>query len=495
MIPALFQPLLSTHPDTLEPGAGLATHYEIGTSATEIVFFLRGHPSPRGIRLPGAPEKTGAALWSDGQPVTADDFVFAWRRLVDPATAGNSNYLYPIVNGKQISEGKSAPETLAVCADGQFALHVTLRTSVAYFLKLAATNPTAPVPSHAVQRHASSGLDGMPSCGPWLLDEWRPYDRIVLRKNPRYYDAHRVHLDHIVFLPITNGSTGLNLYKAGTISAMHGRAIPPLWIPALRGREDFHSTLAYRSLFYSFNATRPPFNNVLLRYAFNMATDRKAIAHFLGGGQMPACTVVPPLPGYETITTLPVEVGGRVFDVLAYDPEAARELLSIAGSKHPVVDLTFPDRMRSQEMAQILQRQWRGNLGARVNLLMLETNVWIQNSLSVTYHGIIESGAGLDYADPNSMFDFFTSHADGSGWINHEFDELVDAANAEHEPAIRMRKLATCEQLLLRAMPALPVFFDVYSYLRKPYIRGFTLNRFGQPHFRTAWIDTDWRPS
>ena len=92
----------------------------------------------------------------------------------------------------------------------------------------------------------------MPSCGPFLLHQWKPYDRIVLRKNTRYYDAGRVLLDEIVFLPVTDGATSVNLYKTGNADAMYGRAVPPLWIPALRVRKDFHSITAYRSLFYAF---------------------------------------------------------------------------------------------------------------------------------------------------------------------------------------------------------------------------------------------------
>ena len=226
-------------------------------------------------------------------------------------------------------------------------------------------NVTGAVPRHAIQRHGSSWTKAgsMPSSGPFRLHEWRPYDRIVLRKNARYYKAGRVRLDEIVFLPITDGATGVNLYKTGGASAMHGRAIPPLWIPALRGRKDFSSTVAFRNLFYAFNTTRPPFDNALVRYAFHMATNKHQITQFLAGGQTPACTVIPPFGGYESIATLPVEAGGRIWDVLSHDPESARALMKIAGAGRLVFDLTFPNRPRSKEMAQILQNQWRRQSG------------------------------------------------------------------------------------------------------------------------------------
>jgi len=209
---------------------------------------------------------------------------------------------------------------------------------------------------------------------------------------------------------------------------MHGRAVPPLWIPALRGRKDFHTIPAYRNLFYAFNTTKPPFDNVLVRYAFQMATDTQAVARFLQGGQTPARTLIPMFGGYPGIQSLPVEAGGRVWDLLSHDPAAARELLKMAKAVGVLVDLTFPNRTRSREIAEILQTQWRANLGVRVNLMMVERNVWDQMLASVSYRGIAESGSGPDYTDPNGFFDDFSGRIDGSGWVDAGFDQLLQAA-------------------------------------------------------------------
>ena len=495
VFPALFEPLLSHHSESMEPAAGLATHYEMDAGGTEITFFLRGHRSPAGSKLFGAPAKSEAPLWSDGRPVTADDVVWNWRRTLDPVNGGSAA-LYPLANAREISEGKAKPETLGAVADGPYTLRVTLKAPAAHFFKLATSVLLAPVPRHAVEKHGNSwtrpGL--MPSCGPFLLHEWKPYERIVLRKNPRYHAASRVHLDEIRFLPIVDGATGMNLYKAGDVYTMHGRAVPPLWIPALRGRKDFYTIPAYRSLYYVFNTTKPPFDNVLVRYAFQMATDTQAVARFLEGGQTPARTVVPLFGGYPGIRSLLVEAGGRVWDVLSHDPPAARELLRMAKAEGLSVDLTFPGRTRSKEIAEILQAQWRANLGVRVHLTMVERNVWDQMAASVSYRGIIESGGGAVYADPNGIFDLFTNRNDGSGWVDAGFDQLLEAANSEPDTTVRMRKLAACEERLLRAMPVLPLFFDSYCYLEKPFVGGMTRNVHGVPEFKTAWIDTNWRP-
>ena len=495
VLPALFDGLVSTDPESLEPRAALATHYEVNASLTEFTFYLRGHANPRGTRLPRPGSTAEPASWSDGHPVLAQDFVFAWRRMVDPSAANAyASSFYPVANAYEISQGKSRPESLGVQADGDFLLRVSLRRPAAHFLKLIGMPQFAPVPRHVVQGTGPSWAQPgrMVSSGPFLLHEWKPYERIVLRRNPWYFDASRVRLEEIRFLPVSDGATSVNLYKTGDAHAMHGRAVPPLWIPALRGRKDFQTTAALRSLFHAFNTTRPPFDNRLLRYACHMATNKREIVRWLDGGQTTASGVIPSFRGYQGIQSLPVVVGDGDYDVLSYNPAAARQLLVLAGVSKLAFDLTFPNRPKSKEIAQILQQQWRNNLGAEVRLVMLEWNAWNQTALSFDYSGVIESGIGAEYADPNTFFELFTGGYDGSGWSDSEFKRMVDAANATGDPAGRMARLANCEERLLREMPVLPLLFDSHSYLQKPYVHGMTPNALDIPQFRTAWIDTNW---
>ena len=228
---ALFETLVSTDLKTLEPQRALATHYEVDPSLTEFIFYLRGHTHPKGARLPATGRAQMAALWSDGRPVTSHDLVCAWRRMVDPKAAslfGGSFYL--LINAQEISEGRARPENLGIRADGDFALRIGLKQPNAYFLKLIGMPQFAPVPHHVVEGTDPSWArpGRMGSSGPSLLHEWRPDDRIVLRRNPWYYNAGCVQLEEILFLPITDGVTSANLYKTGEARAMHGRAVPPL---------------------------------------------------------------------------------------------------------------------------------------------------------------------------------------------------------------------------------------------------------------------------
>lgn len=167
IMPALLEGLLSEDPWTRELTAGLATHYEVDAALTEFTFFLRGHPSRRGTQLPGAATPCDPALWSDGRRVTVDDFVYGWRRLVDPANGGNG-FLYPLANAKEIIEAKSRPETLGVHADDDFTFPVRLRAPTAHFLRVAGMYFNCAVPRHAIEQYGSAWVEAarMPSCGP-----------------------------------------------------------------------------------------------------------------------------------------------------------------------------------------------------------------------------------------------------------------------------------------------------------------------------------------
>jgi oligopeptide transport system substrate-binding protein len=510
---ALFEGLTSDHPKTGGPMAALATHYETSADQTQFVFYLRGHPNPRGTRLPDrevldsdysrnhpAPPDRIPARWSDGTNITAHDFVRSWRRVIDPRTASPNAYsLYYVKNGEEINEGKRKPEDLGVQALDEYALRVELRAPAAFFLKLTSDSTLVVLPPHLDWTACASIV----ASGPFRLKEWRPNDRIVLARNPYYYDAALVSTDEVVLLPIAVGATGVNLYKCGEADAMNGRIVPPMLLPALREKRDFHIAPSTYLFLYVINTRRPPFNNVLLRYALNMATDKKAIAEFVGAGVRPASGAVPYMAVYQSPKTLPVVIEGKSYDVLAYDPKAARELMAKAGfgrgvgsdGRRPSLELLYPGRPRTEKIAQILQQQWRANLGITVELAIQEEQVWNRSVVAVDYKAVAEGGWSL-YVDPSPFLETFLTGSPNNptGWSDPKFDTLLAEANSTSCAPERMRKLADCERYLLRWMPIIPIYSDVWYYLEKPYVRGLGVNSIGASPFKYAWIDTNWRP-
>ncbi len=502
--PALFEGLTGLHPVTSEPIAALATHYEMKQSGAQFSFYLRGHSAPRGLRLPdtselpeqycrgraAAPDRI-AALWSDGTKITAEDFVYSWRRIQDPATAA---YLAPMYFAG----------IRGVLALDEFTFQVDLSEPNPIFHKFLWLPAFAALPRHSVEAARIAGQEAswteprrMVSSGPFILDEWAPMNKIVLRRNPRYYEASLVSLDELVFLPTTNGATLVNLYKSGESHVTDVRIIPPIYATAIMGARDGLRSDACHSVWLSVNTMQPPLDNVLVRYALNMAINRAAIARTLGAGRVPARGVVPPLPGYDSPATVPFSLDGQSCDVLSFNPEAARALLSKTGhSGRMRISFSFPQDSATQEMSEIVAQQWHSILNIDCPLNLQEASVyWSQTCLMRGYQGVVKDGWTPVVADP---YDFLTQFGPAqyscAAWVDKKYDGMLAGANSTLDPAERMRELAKVETYLLRQMPLLPVYYDSWLRLQKPYVRGFPLNRLGWPIFKYAWIDTNWRP-
>jgi oligopeptide transport system substrate-binding protein len=516
IISALFEPLLQPHPITMAPMAGLATHYNIERDGTRYTFYLRGHPAPKGIRLAGPDSLpaefsrgcTAASLdfparWSDGTPITAHDIVYSWRRYIAPETAnGNAYFLYCVAGAEAAVAGKIPPEEMGVRALDAFAFQVDLRAPAPDFLMVCYTSMTLPMPRHAIEAARQGGNEAswtepgrMVTSGPFLLKESRPRERTVLAKNPNYFDAALVGVEEIQF-SAADGVTVVNLFQVGLADSMDGRVLPLQFAPRMRDRAEFHVRPACACHHWRISTKRAPLDNLLRRYALNMATDRDATARFLGAGQTPAKWRVPPLDGYRSPQTLPVEINGHSFDILAYDPRAARELWAstVTPEARGPVSIHYPARVDSRLIAEILRDQWRENLGLATRLMPQEPAAYVQTVLNDgDFTGVAEDSWFGNYPDPYDALSIYT--ATHPNWSDPEFDRRLGAASSTADPALRMEKLAACEAMLLRAMPFVPLYFDTWAYLERPEIRGLGLSPLGMPAFKYVWIDTNGRPS
>jgi ABC-type oligopeptide transport system substrate-binding subunit len=500
----MFDGLTSFHPLTGEPVAALASHYEVSADKLRYTFWLLGHPAPGGTSFSAqAGRRIRAARWSDGTPITAHDFVYSWRRAVDPATAAFYAYQFHyIANGAAISKGNAAPETLSVRALDDFSLEVQLEHPTPFFLRLTADRRFFATPRQVIEgarrRSAEDSwthAENIVTSGAFTLREWRPHERIVLVKSNRYYDSHAVSLDEILFVPVTEGSTSANLYRSGE-AAFTMPMIPDLVVGRDR-KKDVRTYADFGAHLPAMNTTKPPFDDVRVRYAFNMAVDKDAIASFYGDGRAPLKGIVPPLKGYAPPTTLPLVIDGTSFDVLSYNPEAARALL--ANSRYArglSTEYLFPTMSEFRNAAEVLQQQWLQNLGVEVRLVCQEVQTWIQRVSNIAYSGIAAWGDTDVLEDPTSFLDMFTSmtKASGSGWSDSEYDALLAGSKATADPKARMRKLAECERFILRAMPCMPLYSDVHVYLCKPYVKGLVGDPFHGRMFNDIRIDTNWRP-
>jgi oligopeptide transport system substrate-binding protein len=434
----------------------------VSTDARRYMFYLRGHSAPRGIMLAGAGSQR-PAYWSDGTPITAHDFVYSWRRAADPATAGSYAYQFNYIrNGEEVTKGNAPPEALSVRALDDLSLEVQLEFPIPFFLRLTGERRYFATPRQAIEGARRRGAENswiepenIITSGAFTLRERRSHENIVLVKSKSYYDANAVLLEEILFVPVTDGSTSANLYRTG--EAAFSMPMIPQLLTGPRRKNDVRTYPNFGGHFPAFNTRKPPFNDVRVRYAFNMAIDKDAIASFFADGRTPLTGVVPPLQGYERPTTLPIAIDGTLFDIVSYNPEAARALLATAGYARGLsIEYLFPAMPEFRHVAEILQHQWRKNLGIEVRLVCQEVQTWIQTVYGVAFNGIAAWAEVYALEDPTSFLDMFTSFtpASGTGWSDTKFDALLAAAKSMADPAARMRKLAECERLLLGRCPA-----------------------------------------
>ena len=518
---AMFEGLVQNDPLTTRPMAALATHYEMSPNGTQFFFYLRGHPHPGGIRLPNsdslpfeysngvrAPPDSVPARWSDGTTITAHDFVYAWQRAADPRTAAPAaGYLSVLRNAPDILKGKREPKDLGAAALDDFTVRIDLGEPVPYLLTLLVTPVFKAVPRHVIDKARREGREAnwtqparIVTSGPFVLTEWRPYDYVSVRRSPTYYQADLVRLDGISFLPISADAAVVNLYRTGATQAMDTATLPEALTPTLLAKRDFRSNSILGSSAYAFNVHRPPFDNVLVRYALNMSVDKAAIARYLN--QLPAQNFVPPIAGYAGPRTLNVTIRGRTYDVLQYNPVAARELLAFAGFPNGIgaggrslaFDLHVWNDATNLNVAQILSRQWQNNLRIFARLLPYEFNVAIAEMRAGNFSGLGTAYGVADFADPMGLLtpavvtDFF------GGWTDAEYVSMLDEANQTLDFAGRFEKLARAEARLLHEMPIIPLTFPQAHHLRKPYVHALDPDPLDAHYFRYAWIDTRWKP-
>ncbi len=520
----LFEGLTSYHPQTMDPAAGIATHYELSLDRFRVTLYLRGHPNPSGTAFPNttsfpavltrgrpAPPDRTPIRWSDGAIITAHDVVYSWRRLLDPATAAPfSHLLYCVQNAREVNAGLLPPEKVGVRAVDEFTLQMDLCAPTGYFLRLLSCPALSPVPRQAIEAAAQRQTNWtdpgrIVTSGPFLLSEFRLRDRMVLTRNPHYIEAGMVTLEAVSYLLIPNETSCVNLYKSGYAHLTAGIALSPHLAPALQRKRDLRTSPSFGVWFPCFNTRKAPFDNVLLRYAVNMAIDKKAMADVFGFRRTAARTLVPPLDGYSPPESLVIKVDGEPYDVLKHDPQGARALLAKAGypggrdaNGHRVqFDLLGPGLADVRLRCEILQQQLRSTLNIQANIATQEFQAFLERIFSGNYRGMTEYLDWGLYLDPNWFLSQFVTGAsvNATGWSDANYDEMLAKANSALDQRSRMQMLSECERYLLSAMPFIPVFYDVWAYPQKPYVRGMLPNVMDVHSLKYAWIDTSWRPS
>ncbi len=448
----LLDGLVSPNPDGGAPLPAAAERWTVSPDGRTYTFHLR----PEG-------------RWSNGEPVTAHDFVASYRRALTPATASPKANLFFLVDGAEsfyrgelddfARTGFSAPDDRT--------LVVRLARPAPHFLAYVASGAWLPVNPRVVERHSAHWTRpvNFVGNGPFTLAEWRPNERIVLARRADHPQARRVHVAALHFLAMDNGDAEERAFRAGQVDitmavpssklATHAAAQPPVLV-----RAPLHETR-----YLSFNTRRGPLADGRVRRALSLAIDRTALVdRVVLGGQRPAGGFVPSgLGGYVSPAASP-----------DFDPAEARRLLAEAGFPGgeglPVFELST---WTNVAVLETIQSMWKQHLGIDVRLALREARVHLAN-LATGGYDLAFITAIPDVADAADLLENLRTGAPANypGWSLPAFDAALEAAaTAETAPA-RLHALAEAERLLLAGTPLAPLYFSTRNFLVSPRVQG-----------------------
>ncbi|HXH69146.1 MAG TPA: peptide ABC transporter substrate-binding protein [Pyrinomonadaceae bacterium] len=581
---ALYDGLVEYHPKTMEPIPAIAESWEIGTDGTEYLFHLRKN-----------------AKFSDGEPITAKDFVYTFRRGLSPELASRNGYLaYYIkyaeaynsdqsfvkdangqfllkkdfaepdpnqtaetaapqqhdtlggdsefhryldsperlyvptdekerakvfeknaklkaaVEGKELAAVKA--EDIGIEAVDDYTLRVKLYQPAPFFLGLLAHQFFRVLPQKTIEKFKSdwSEPENIVTSGAFKVSVYKPYDELVVVKDPNYWDAANVKLAGIEFYPLDEQTTMMNLYKAGRVDALYNHTVPGPWNESIRQYKDeylLHPEVATE--FYVINVKKPPMDNLKVRQAFALAIDRVALAEFRRTIK-PLNDLTPEgiFPKYEEARKKVYaeklkenNISQEEWAKRTFDPEKARKLMTEAGfpvqksgsgyatPTFPVdkVNITYNTAEANKAVAEFVQAQWKQNLGITVPLKNLEFKTYLPLLSKVEYDGFGRRGWVGDYMDPFTFLGlFYTQVNEGAtGWWDPKYDKMMNEANNTVDPQKRFEKLAEAEFYVSQQQIIIPLSTAGTSWMKKPFVKGFYPNPGTLHAWKFVYIEQD----
>lgn len=572
---ALYDGLVEYGPKDQQPIPAIAKSWETNPTLDEFIFHLRNN-----------------AKWSDGKPITANDFVYSMRRGFAPDTISrtavtlggvikyaedfNSEKLFVKKGDKFLLESDLSgdsekpaaafgPETefhkvihatrvtvdadekkrakqldadpklkaalegaelvpvkaedIGVEAVDDYTVRMTLRQSTPYFVGMLAHQYFRFVPQHVIEKYGKDWTrpEHIVTCGAFRLKEHLPYNRLVVEKDPNYWDAANVHLDRVEFYPLEENATIMNLYKAGSVDAFLNHTVLTSWIDSVRVYKDEYMNFPEAATaYYSMNINKPPFDNIKVRRAFLLGLDREALSNFRKVTQ-PLYGKVPTgiYPAYDKAVAKISEQmraeKGVAPDAWAsrykFNAAEGRKLLTEAG--FPVqgsegnwscpnfptdrISITFNTNENNKSIAEFIQAQWKQNLGVTIPLKTMEFKTFLPFFKSLQYEGFAQFLWSGDYMDPYTFLglQYGEGNEGGSGFHDAKYDKMLDDANAELDPDKRLEMMARAESLLMEQLPMIPLTVNATNWMKKPYVKGMYPNPGTLIPWKFVYIERD----
>lgn len=452
---------------------GQAAKYEVNKDETVYTFTLR-----EGIK------------WSDGEQVKAEDFVYAWQRLVDPKTGADYNYMIDMVkNANEIMAGKKKPKELGIKALDEKTVEVTLTTPTPYFLEVCAFPATFPVRKDIVEANADTWSTDPKTYignGPYVLKSWEHQSKMTYVKNENYYDLKKLGPDTINFVLMEDKNTMLSAYKNNEI--LFADDLPSEEIDAMKDK-GLVIEKQLGTYFLSINVKKEGLDNVKVREALSLALDRDYIVEKVAkGGQIPADSFV---------TTGLTDADGKTefhenakkwYDAKDYkgNVEKAKKLLKEAGYENgkglPSIELMC--NPGHEPIMEAVQNMWKENLGLNVTISSQDWNVFLETRKEGDFQVARDGWLG-DYNDPISFIDMWITGGGNNNaqWSNKEYDKIVSEIKSTTDAKERYAKMHEAEDLLAKDMPIIPIYFYTDLYLISDKLEGMYTSPLGYKYF------------
>jgi oligopeptide transport system substrate-binding protein len=432
--------------------------------------------------------------WNDGKPLTAKDFEYSWKRVLNPKVASATSFqLWCIKNGRAYNEGKGKAEDVGITAVNNNTLKVTLQNPTPWFISLLCTTAFYPVRQDVVEAGKwTTSADTYKCTGPFMISKIVSKQKIVMVKNPYYVDAAKVKLKSLELVFMDASETELAAYINNDIQVSTN--VNANGVNKYKSTTEFHSSKKIGVNYYDINTSKKPFNDARVRRAFSISLNRSQLINDIlqqpgfkkANGFVPFAVTDPA----KTFQDYRVSAGSMFKE----DITEAKALLAAAGYANgkgiPDIYLTVKATQVAKDMAQAMQAMWKQNLGVEVKIQTFESKVYWDEVHKGNF-SIAADGWTGDYPDPLANLEIFTTdqNLQNNRWSNAEYDKLVAANRKELYAPKRYANFVSMEKLLAKEMPIIPIYFMDSTYLCKPNVKGIVKNYIGHTIFEYAYVE------
>lgn len=433
--------------------------------------------------------------WSDGKPLDAYDFEYAWRRVIDPATGSSTAYaMDSIKNAVKCAAGELPMDEVGIKALDKYTFQVILEAPTAWFIDLVTTPNFMPVRKDVAEIDGWANNPETYICnGPFMITEMLPNEKYVLKKNPHYFEADHVKLETIEVIFMESAESTMIAYNNGEVHFTEN--VSPEAKLRYYGTEEYVASPKVGITFYDFNCAKPPFDNPLVRKAFSMALSRQDLLDYvLESPEEPAYAYVP--TGYHNPANRELmyrQIAG--YNLFDENIVMAKTFLAQAGYPNghgmPKIELVIGTSQAEKDLAQAMRGMWKQNLGVTVDIVTYEDKVASEQAKLGNFHIISDGWTGL-YPDPMSIMqpmDFDVNQVIWTFWSNDEFHDLLMGTITELNQQKRMKDFIKMEKILIDEMPIMPLFYRSNTYLCKPGIKNVIKNLIGHTYLEYAYFE------